>query len=481
MKKIKIAFSFAIFSPFCGASKAQAQLKIPALFSDNMVLQQQSHPQIWGWSTANSKVSVTVSWGKEKFQSNADKDGKWKIQLSTPSAGGPYLIHIQSGSSKVDINNVLIGEVWLCTGQSNMEMPMKGFRDTPIANSADDIMNSKNSKLHFIKIPRSSQTVPQDSAKYSQWMEATPGSVSNFSATGYYFGRMLQKMLDVPVGLISVNYGGSKAEAWMDSAVLASVGDIKIPQRGDAIKSVNQTPTVLFNGMLRPVIGYGIKGCIWYQGESNYDNPKQYETLFPTMVHRWRELWGQGDFPFYFAQIAPFNYASLPPYYSGGKYNSAFLRDAQRKSLKTIPNSAMVSLMDIGEEDNIHPKHKKEGGERFAFLALDNVYGMKDYTLACPTYDSMVVAGNVVTLHFLNTRNGLTSYGKPLQQFEIAGADKVFHPANAVITQGKLKVSSPYVAAPVAVRYAFKDFVVGDLFNTEGLPMASFRTDDWDY
>ncbi|PZP44414.1 MAG: sialate O-acetylesterase, partial [Pseudopedobacter saltans] len=284
----------------------------------------------------------------------------------------------------------------------------------------------------------------------------------------------------VPVGLINVSYGGSKVEAWMDSSILASMGNIIIPNRGDTIKSVNQTPTVLFNGMLKPVIGYGIKGCIWYQGESNYDDPKAYEKLFPLMVSRWRSLWGT-EFPFYYAQIAPFNYTSLPPYFSGGKYNSAFLRDAQRKSLKTITNSGMITLMDIGENESIHPMHKKEGGERFAYLVLNKTYEQKGFLIPGPTLDTMTISGNVATIKILNAPNGLTSFGKPLQQFEIAGADKNFFPAQAVISQGKIKVSSPYVSNPVAVRYAFKDFIVGELFNTEGFPVSSFRTDDWDY
>ncbi|QES90940.1 sialate O-acetylesterase [Rhizosphaericola mali] len=461
--------------------KVSAQLKVPGLFSNNMVLQQKSNPPIWGWCKPNEKVEVFQSWNKQTVKVQSDDNGKWIANLSTPTAGGPYFIQIKTIKEKIEFTNVMIGEVWLCTGQSNMEMPMKGFRDQPILHSTEDIVHSKNQLIRFIKIPRSSQTTPQDSAKYSNWQAADPSTVSNFSATGYYFARELQKALEtIPVGLINVSYGGSKIEAWMDSSVLASMGQIVIPHKGDSIKSVNQTPTVLFNGMLKPVIGYGIKGCIWYQGESNYDDPKAYEKLLPLMTSRWRSLWGT-EFPFFYAQIAPFNYASLPPYYSGGKYNSAYLRDAQRKSLKTIPNSGMITLMDIGEAESIHPMHKKEGGERLAYLSLNKTYELKGFPIPGPTFDSMTIAGNIATIKLLNAPNGITSYGKPLQLFEIAGADKTFFPAQAVISQGKIKVSSPYVSNPVAVRYAFKDFIVGELYNTEGFPVSSFRTDDWDY
>lgn len=484
MKKKQFTLVIVLFLVFTSKLNiVLAQLKVPALFSDNMVLQQKSNPPIWGWGNPNTKIEITTSWSKEKFETKADSEGKWKTNLRTPVAGGPYSLHIHAQDQNIHINNVMIGEVWLCTGQSNMEMPMKGFKDQPVLDSREAILHSTTPRLHIIKIPRSSQTSPQDSAKPSQWQEANPTSIANFSATGYYFGRLLQQMLDgdIPVGLINVSYGGSKIEAWMDSSVLSGFANISIPKRGDTIRSVNQTPTVLFNGMLHPVIGYGIKGCIWYQGESNYDDPNLYEQLLPTMVHRWRELWGTGDFPFYYVQIAPYDYTSLPPYYAGGKYNSAYLRDAQRKSLKKISNSGMVVLMDIGEEKSIHPVHKKEGGERLAYLALNKTYGMNGYPLESPVFDTMHIVGNTITIQFLHAPNGLTSYGKPLTQFEIAGTDKTFYPAQAVISQGKIKVSSPYVSNPVAVRYAFKDFIVGELYNTEGLPVSSFRTDSWAY
>ena len=231
--------------------------------------------------------------------------------------------------------------------------------------------------------------------------------------------------------------------------------------------------------MMHPFIGYGIKGCIWYQGETNYERPDQYETLFPAFVKEMRTEFAQGDFPFYYAQIAPYNYSLYTKAAVPEKNNSAYLRDAQRKALKTIPNSGMAVLMDIGEENTIHPSDKVTGAKRLAYMALAKTYGQKGFGYESPAYDSMSVSGNIVTVKFSNVPNGITSFGKPLSNFEVAGADKVFHSAKALITKSSVILSSPDVAAPVAVRYAFKDFVVGDLFSTEGFPVSSFRTDNW--
>ena len=454
------------------------QPRLASLFTDNMVLQQQSKVPVWGWATPNKNISVVSSWDKTTVSTKADANGNWKIYINTPAAGGPYLL-VASDGKDVSLKNIMIGEVWLCSGQSNMEMPMKGFKGQPIVGSNEAILKATNKNLRIYTVPRASAAKPQDTSKKFEWKEATPESISNFSATAYFFGKELHELLNVPIGLINVSYGGSPAESWMDAATLAAFPDIKIPAVNDSIKSPNRTPTTLYNAMLHPVIGYGIKGMIWYQGESNYDRPDQYENLFPAMVRQWRTQWNAGDLPFYFAQIAPYNYAQLPPYNTGGKYNSAYLRDAQRKSVAKIPNSAMAVLMDIGEEKNIHPAAKKQVGERLALLALAKTYGLKGFGYESPAYDSLLIANGIAEVKFKNADNWLTSYSKELNLFEIAGKDKIFYPAKAVIYRSSVMVSSPQVKEPVAVRYAFKDFVVGELFSTEGLPVSSFRTDNW--
>jgi sialate O-acetylesterase len=248
---------------------------------------------------------------------------------------------------------------------------------------------------------------------------------------------------------------------------------VKLPEKNMQGPLSPQTPTVLFNAMINPMVGYGIKGAIWYQGESNRNEPDQYALLLPGMVENWRSVWGIGDFPFYYVQIAPFNYGP-----SG--LNSAYLREAQLKASTSIPNIGMASIMDIGEELCIHPAHKKTGSDRLAYLALTNTYGKSGFTGSGPVLKEMKVEGSVVKLTFNNAPNGLTSFGKQLSLFEVAGPNKRFYPAIATFMGGGITLISPSVAEPVAVRYAFKDFVTGDLFNTEGIPASSFRTDDWE-
>ena len=476
---VKSLLKYVSFTTLFFYTTVHAQLKLPVLFSDNMILQQQSDVAVWGWDSPLKKISVSTSWNNKIYTVQVNADGKWKLKIKTIAAGGPYSIEIKDNQTSKKINNVLLGEVWLCSGQSNMEMPVKGFKDSPVWGSNEAILRSANPNIRLIKIPRSSKISPQDTARAAMWQEANPESVANFSATGYYFGKLLQQILgNTPIGLINVSYGGSKVEAWMNRESLEEFTDIRLPKPADSVKAGNQTPTGLFNGMLNPVIGYTIKGCIWYQGESNYDQPVQYQSLFTAMVKEWRALWQQGEFPFYFTQIAPFNYASLPHYHSGGKYNSAYLRDAQRKSLKTIPDAGMVSLMDLGEENTIHPMHKEEVGNRLAYLALIKTYNIKGFSGICPVFDTLIISKNTATVKFLNAPNGLTTFGKELTQFEIAGADSIFYPAAAAISKGTVLVSSPLVKEPVAVRYAFKDFIKGELYNTEGLPVTSFQSDN---
>lgn len=456
-----------------------ATVKPASIFTDHMVLQQKAEVAVWGWAKAESNVSLTTSWNKKKYHIKTDAAGKWKFKIATPQAGGPYEITISDGAA-LTLKDILIGEVWFCGGQSNMEMPMKGFKGQPILGSNEAILKSSNPQIRLYTVPRSSITEKQDNSKASEWKLAAPETTANFSATAYYFGRLLSEMLQVPVGLINDSYGGSSIEAWMSPRQLEPFPEVKIPAKGNTIKEVSRTPTTLYNGMLYPVIGFGIRGAIWYQGESNYERSDRYEELFPAMVKAWRENWEMGEFPFFYAQIAPYNYAQLPPYYKGGKYNSAFIRDAQRKSLNKIPNSGMAVLMDIGEEKSIHPANKEKGGIRLAYLALGNTYGIKGFGYTSPAYESMRIKDHTAILKFQNVQNGLTSFGKGLTLFEIAGADKRFYPAKAVLSGSSVTVSAEQVKNPVAVRYAFQDFVTGDLFGTDGLPVSSFRTDDWD-
>ena len=477
MKKLILTLSLILIT-----LSTQAEIKLPAIFGDNMLLQQAADVKLWGWADKGKRIEVSPSWTTQTFSAIADDSGKWTLKLATPTASyEKHSVSIsENGTNEVILRNILVGEVWLCSGQSNMEMPMKGFKNQSVEGSNKDILKSKNENIRLITVKRNSTLEPQEDIT-GRWVEAAPESVSEFSATAYYYGRLLNEMLDIPVGLILSAWGGSWAEAWMDKSMLTGFPEINIPAKEEDIKEKNRTATVLYNGMINPIVGYTIKGAIWYQGESNYERPDQYQTLFPKLVEEWRRVWELGDFPFYYCQIAPYNYASIAPEeMHGGKFNSAFLREAQYKSAEIIPNSGMVVLMDIGEEFGIHPQKKEIGGERLAMMALAKTYGMKGFAYESPVFKEMTVEGSKATLSFDRAPMWLTAYGKELQKFEIAGEDKVFYPAKAKIQRSKIEVSSDKVAKPVAVRYAFKDFVVGDLFSTEGFPVSSFRTDNWD-
>lgn len=474
MKKSIIAFLVVLSS-----LQINAKIKLPALFSDNMMLQQKSNAPIWGWAEKNANVVIKTSWDSKTYKVKTDASGKWKTELKTVSFGGPYTIEVSEGNEKVTIKNVLLGEVWLCSGQSNMEMPLKGFQGQPVKNGNEIIVRSTNKNIRLITIPRATVLEPKDDFE-GKWEEASPKSTSNFSATSWYFGSLLQEVLNIPVGLIHVSYGGSSMEAWMNKEMLKDFASAKIPTTKEELaKDPNRVPTTLFNGMLSPVIGYGIKGCIWYQGESNYERASEYTALMKKMVSSWRTLWNQGDFPFYFAQIAPFNYASFHPKDYQEKYNSAYLREAQFKASKEISNSAMVVLMDVGEENNIHPMDKEKGGNRLAFQALARTYEIEGFEFESPKFKSMEIKDGAVTVSFDDVTNGITSYEKEVTGFEIAGEDKVFYPAKTVVRRKSVVLTSDKVKKPVAVRYLWKDFAKAELFSAGSLPVSSFRTDEW--
>ena len=474
-------FRKSIFTILCllASFPVLAAIKLPALFSDNMMLQQQSNVPIWGWADKNQTIKIQTSWDAKTYEAKADKSGKWKIALQTPAAGGPYEITVSDGVETKSIKNILIGEVWLCSGQSNMEMPLKGFPGQPVLKGNEAVVHSKNNKIRFITIPRATVLTPNEDF-IGKWNVAGPQTTGDFSATAWYFGSLLQEVLDVPVGLIHVSYGGSSMEAWMNQEMLKDFAAAKIPtKKEDIAKDPNRVATTLFNGMLSPVIGYGIKGCIWYQGESNYERAGQYQELTKKMVSSWRALWQQGDFPFYYCQIAPFNYAQFHPKDNKEEYNSAYLREAQLKASTEIPNAGMAVLMDIGEENNIHPADKEAGGSRLGYLALAKTYGLTGFEFESPVFKALEIKGSIVTVAFDNAPNGITSYGKEVTGFEIAGENKVFYPATAELRRKSVLLSSPQVEKPVAVRYLFKDFAKAELFSTGGLPVSSFRTDNW--
>jgi len=456
---------------------ATAEIKLPAIFSDGMLMQQKTNANIWGKATPKSQITLTVSWDKTKFSTRSDEQGKWKMSIKTPSAGGPYTLTVSDGKP-FTVKDILIGELWLCSGQSNMEMPMKGFKNQPVEGSNMDILKSTNPNLRLFTVKRNS-TIEAQTDVTGQWQTALPETVSEFSATGYYFGRLLQETLHVPVGLLSSSWGGSCVEAWMTEDMLRAFPSVKIPKTEKDIKEKNRTPTTLYQAMIHPIIGLTIKGVIWYQGESNYDRANTYADMFSTMIKEWRKNWGQKDtIPFYYCQIAPFEYSIFT---EKGKevINSAYLREAQAKVEKIVPATGMAVLLDAGLEKGIHPVKKQIAGERLALLALTKSYNMKGVSGESPYYKGMEIHGDTVQVSFERAPMWIAAKNFESKLFTIAGADKVFYPAKAWIVRSKMYVKSEAVKVPVAVRYGFENFVEGDLFSNEGLPVSSFRSDNW--
>lgn len=462
-----------LLSALLAASGISAKVTLPKMFSDGMVMQRETNANLWGTAKASSSVKITTSWDKKTYTVKAGNDGKWKTSVKTPAAGGPYTITLNDGEKTV-LDNILIGEVWICSGQSNMEMPMKGFKNQPIEGAVADILHSTDKQLRLFTVKRNSRFAPVDTVS-GKWNEAGPASVREFSATAYYFGRELRQALGVPVGLIVTAWGGSACEAWMTADWLKAFPDAKIPSSPEDIKSKNRTPTVLYNGMLRPLIGVTMRGVIWYQGEDNVPRYKTYADMLTTMIRGWRTEWKQGDFPFYFCQIAPYDYSLIK-----WDTNSAFLREQQAKAELMNDNCGMAVLMDAGLEYGIHPRKKNLAGQRLALLALNKTYGIEGLSAESAYYNDVTFKNDTAVVTF--NRAGMWVYGKnglKSDLFEVAGEDRVFHPAKAWIERSKVYVKSDSVSRPVAVRYAFKDWADGDLY-CDGLPVSSFRTDNWE-
>lgn len=462
-----------LLSALLAASGISAKVTLPKMFSDGMVMQRETNANLWGTAKASSAVKITTSWDKKTYTVKAGNDGKWKTSVKTPAAGGPYTITLSDGEKTV-LDNILIGEVWICSGQSNMEMPMKGFKNQPVEGAVADILHSTDKQLRLFTVKRNSRFAPVDTVS-GKWNEAGPASVREFSATAYYFGRELRQALGVPVGLIVTAWGGSACEAWMTADWLKPFPDAKIPSSPEDIKSKNRTPTVLYNGMLRPLIGVTMRGVIWYQGEDNVPRYKTYADMLTTMIRGWRAEWKQGDFPFYFCQIAPYDYSIIK-----WDTNSAFLREQQAKAELMSNNCGMAVLMDAGLEYGIHPRKKNLAGQRLALLALNKTYGIEGLSAESAYYKDVAFKNDTAVVTF--NRAGMWVYGKnglKSDLFEVAGEDRVFHPAKAWIERSKVYVKSDSVSRPVAVRYAFKDWADGDLY-CDGLPVSSFRTDNWE-
>jgi sialate O-acetylesterase len=497
----------------CVLNISAANLALPHIFGDNMVLQRGQNVPVWGQVDAGQ--TVTVEFAGQTKTAVAGDDGKWKVVLSPLKASSqPQIMRVseQGADAKLQIKNILVGDVWLCSGQSNMEFPVKRS-----LHSQKDIAAANYPLIRHITIPRTTAALPRSDVQAS-WKVCSPATVGDFSAVAYYFARNLYETLDIPIGLVHSSWGGTRIESWTPPVGFDAVPELKkisdilrpsIPSSPGYKKQLAayiqelkgwtakaeasldngrcvepppatknlfrkagwQDPTILFNGMINPLIPFALRGAIWYQGEANlHANDKLYTEKMEALVYGWRKLWGQGDFPFYYVQIAPFVRRKEPP------RREAEFWEMQADAL-TITNTAMVVINDIGNIKNIHPVNKQEVGRRLSLVARAKLYGESNLVCSGPTYLSMNTDGAQIKLKFSNTGGGLKSRdGKPLDWFEIAGADGEFHNAQAEIVGDTVVVSSDDVPSPKSVRFAWRNCAEPNLMNAEGLPAVPFRT-----
>lgn len=451
---------------FLSTATLYAKIRLPNILGSNMVLQQKSTTKLWGWSEPGEKIKITASWDNKLIETVADGNAKWQIEIQTPQAGGPYNITLQ-GSNKIVLDNILIGEVWVCSGQSNMEWSY----NHGVTSVKDEFSQLSKRNIRLFNIPKTTSNTPQDNNE-GNWSVCDSNTIKNFSAVGYYFGKQLNEDLDVPIGLIGSNWGGTPAEVWTPEDLVEK--NVVLKEAATKNKPTNWWPVLpgyAYNAMIAPIVNYKIAGTIWYQGESNKETASSYTELINTMIDSWRKAWNK-EFPFYYVQIAPFRYERHGV--------GALLREAQTKSL-TTKNTGMVVISDLVNDTlNIHPTNKKDVGLRLANLALVETYGIKKDGHRSPMFKSLTIKDKEAILDFDYVTSGLVLKGDQPKELFIAGADKLFYPATVKIKGHQIFVSNKQVKVPVAVRYQFNNAGIGNIFSKNNLPVAPFRTDDWE-
>lgn len=475
-KRVAGPISFAVFWTLVSlANMASAQTKLPAFFSNSMVLQRDAAVHVWGWDSPNTKVAVSL--GEQTATATSDGEGQWSVSLPARAAGGPLKLMVK-GSQAIELDDVWMGDVWLCSGQSNMEWPVAAS-----ANKDAEIAAGNHPKIRHIKIQHRPSAKPETDLPTDGWKVCTPEHVANFTAVGYYFARHLQTEVDVPIGLIGSNWGGTRIEPWTPPvgfqgvAALKSISDklADYPEKNAEGAINHQSPLALYNGMIHPLIKMPIRGAIWYQGESNNGEGMLYRDKMEALVKGWRQVWNQPELPFYFVQLAPYNYG-------GDGERLAKIWEAQSASLG-IENTGMAVTVDIADLKDIHPTNKQDVGKRLALWALAKTYG-KDVVYSGPLFQKATAEGSAMLVDFEHGSELSTNNGKAVNELMIAGADRRFFPATGEIVKvggaTKLKVSSPQVARPSAVRYGFHQLAEPNLVGKGGLPASPFRSDKWD-
>lgn len=458
-----------------------AKVELAPLFADNMVLQRDSEAAIWGKAEPGARVVITSTWAKGKTVVHADDQGRWNVMLATPSAGGPHELTFNDGD-RLTLKNILIGEVWICAGQSNMEMTMRGFMGQPVEGAAELILTAKPSvPIRSCNLSRIKSLELEEECD-ARWFEHTSEGVAEASATAYFFAKRLCDVLGVPVGIINVSWGGSPIEAWMNPELLrrefaeefsfAHLDSMTWPEENPW-----KAPGVLYNGMLHSVAPYTAKGFLWYQGCDNISRYEQYKRLQPAFVKMLRQEWGNDRMPFYFTQIAPYGY------FNPDAPDAGYMMWAQAQTLEMIPYSGMAATHDVGEENCIHPADKKSVGDRLAFLALVNDYGYEGIDAATPIPIDFKFEEGQAIVTFEAGYMGLSPLSKDVDGFELAGEDGIFYPAKGIVLWNNPKkvlvYKCPQVQKPVAVRYGMKNWSEATVFNCFGVPISPFRSDNY--
>lgn len=449
---------------------------LPEILSDGMVLQQNSRVNIWGKAERGKTVEVKPCWSKTAVRVTVDNTGNWIAVIETPEASfTPRTITISDGEEIV-LSDILIGEVWLASGQSNMEMPLQGFNNNPILDANETIaLSGQYPAIRFVTIPKTPSFEPLESVK-GRWQVCNPANSPGFSATAFFFAETLHKSMNVPVGIIVSSWGGTRVEGWTNREILETYPDVDLDE--EAVNKLHPMtrPLLMYNGMIHPITNYVIKGFIWYQGESNVGAHQVYAERLHNMVTLWRTQWNNPELPFYYVEIAPFEYGNA------NDTGAAYLREAQFKAQKLISHSGMISTNDLVEPyelRNIHPRNKTDVGKRLAFMALNKTYGYERVAAHGPEYHSMEIRDGKVIVSFDHANEGFNRTDG-IEGFEIAAEDGQFLPAQAIVRDGKVEVYREGVDQPVAARYCFKNFQTGNLAGIRELPVVPFRTDSFE-
>jgi sialate O-acetylesterase len=491
------------------AAAAPAEITLPSIISDNMVLQADTDAPLWGKAEPNSTITISCSWNHKTVKTTADWQGKWSAKIKTPKKGEKLSITLANGKETKTISNILIGDVWLCSGQSNMELKLKASADAD-----SELPNANLPSIRLFSVEGTPSEIPLYDCK-GKWVECSSVTAADFSAVGYYFGKEIHQKIKIPIGLIDSSSGGSTAQAWMSKQTLQNdpilnkflVDDANHQAhkefyekqyapayrkwRDDVMKAVAEhkpapkqpilpneirvkyRPCLVYNAMIHPIVPFAIKGVIWYQGESNRESSNVYDKLFQTLITSWRSEWKQGDFPFYYVQLPA--YGKIDP----NNARWVLIRQAQLKTLDAVPNTGMAVTIDVGEPNDIHPKNKKPVGHRLALWALAKTYGVKDIIYSGPLYNSMKIESDKIKISFKYAKSGLkTPNNEPLKGFTIAGEDGIFVDANAKIEGSNVVVWSEQIKKPKNVRYGWADWIICNLYNNADLPASPFTTEN---